>query len=53
MRKQVITIQIDPVLLAEVWSWGKDEGLAKQVAIAKLIKYGFEYLLDNPQIQER
>ena len=41
MRKQVITIQINPVVLAEAWQYGKDQGIpAKQVAIERLIKFG-------------
>lgn len=40
MRKQVITIQIDPMVLSKVWQYGKDQGLAKQVAIEHLILKG-------------
>ncbi len=44
MRKQVITIQIDPMVLSKVWQYGKDHGLAKQVAIEHLITAGlFNY----------
>lgn len=44
MRKQVITIQIDPMVLSKVWQYGKDQGLPKQVAIEQLIKKGlFNY----------
>ncbi len=42
MRKQVITIQIDPLVLAAVWEYGKDVGLAKQVAIQELIILGLQ-----------
>jgi hypothetical protein len=52
MPKKTITIQLDPMLIARVWQWGKDQGLPKQVAIEKLIELGFEHLLDNPQIQK-
>ncbi len=43
MRKQVITIQIDPMVLSRVWSWGKNQGLPKQVAIERLIEMGLLY----------
>ena len=44
MRKTVITIQIDPMVLSKVWQYGKDQGLAKQVAIEQLIKLGLTLL---------
>ncbi len=44
MRKQVITIQLSPVVLSKAWSWGKDNGLAKQVAIERLIMIGLSHL---------
>jgi len=44
MPKKIITLQLDPMTIARIWQWGKDEGLPKQVAIQQLIKYGFDHL---------
>lgn len=43
-KKKIITIQLPPMLVARIWQFGKDQGLPKQVAIEKLIKYGFAWL---------
>ena len=47
MPKQIITIQLDPMTVAKVWQYAKDQGLPKQVAYEKLIELGFKYETEN------
>jgi hypothetical protein len=43
-RKIPVTIQLPPMLKARIWQWGKDQGIAYQVACQNLIEHGFRYL---------
>ena len=47
MRKQQITHQVSKTILDKAYAWADDMGLAKQVAIERLIAFGLVYLREQ------